>query len=89
MVYRKYIKKNGKFYGPYIYNSRRVNGKVISEYQGTEKKDYKRFALLALGIFILIISVFVFFNSSGKISGNVITGHSIDYTSENVMINNS
>ena len=89
MVYKKYIKKNGKSYGPYIYNSRRVNGKVISEYQGTGKKDYKRFALLVFGIFILIVSVFVFFNSSGKISGNVITGHSIDSTSENVMINNS
>ena len=41
MVYKKYIKRNGKLYGPYIYHSRRVNGKVISEYQGTGKKiDY-------------------------------------------------
>ena len=35
MAYKKYIKRNGKLYGPYLYHSRRVNGKVISEYQGT------------------------------------------------------
>ena len=37
MVYKKYIKRNGKLYGPYIYESKRVNGKVISEYHGSEE----------------------------------------------------
>src|SRR3989344_4039106 len=34
MVYKKFIKKNGKIYGPYTYHSRRENGKVVSEYHG-------------------------------------------------------
>lgn len=48
MVYKKYIKKNGKTYGPYIYQSRRVNGKVVSNYHGKGNltfnyKKYKQF----------------------------------------------
>ena len=38
MVYKRYIKRGGKVYGPYVYHSRKVNGKVISEYHGTSKK---------------------------------------------------
>ncbi|MEK6826858.1 MAG: hypothetical protein AABX99_00035, partial [Nanoarchaeota archaeon] len=89
MVYKKYIKRNGKFYGPYIYNSRRVNGKVISEYHGTGKKDYKRFAFFILGILLLAVSVFVILNSNGKISGNVIVDNQISSQSENVLTNES
>jgi len=37
MAYKKYIKRNGKLYGPYIYESKRVNGKVVSEYHGSEE----------------------------------------------------
>ena len=37
MVYEKYIRKNGKLYGPYTYHSKRVGGKVVSEYHGTKK----------------------------------------------------
>ena len=39
MAYKKYIKRGGKIYGPYIYHSRRVNGRVISEYRGTGKEN--------------------------------------------------
>jgi hypothetical protein len=41
MAYKKYIQRNGKLYGPYIYQSKRVDGKVVSEYYGSEgiKKD--------------------------------------------------
>lgn len=87
MVYKKYIKKDGKFYGPYIYNSRRVNGKVISEYQGTGKKDYKRFILLSLGILLIVLLMFFIINSRGKISGNVIANNPISSQTENVMLN--
>ena len=31
MVYHRYIKRNGKVYGPYTYHSRKVNGKVVSK----------------------------------------------------------
>jgi hypothetical protein len=87
MVYKKYIKKNGKFYGPYIYNSRRVNGKVISEYQGTGKNDNKRFVFLILGILFVVLLTFFIFNFKGKISGNVIANNQISSQTENSLIN--
>ncbi|MBI2449223.1 hypothetical protein HYV49_02915, partial [Candidatus Pacearchaeota archaeon] len=34
MAYKKYIKKNGKTYGPYIYHSKRIGNKVVSNYIG-------------------------------------------------------
>jgi len=89
MVYKKYIKRNGKFYGPYIYNSRRVNGKVISEYHGAGKKDYRRFAFFILGILVLAVSVFAILNSNGKISGNVVADNQISSQPENVLTNES
>ncbi|VVB82851.1 Uncharacterised protein [uncultured archaeon] len=89
MVYKKYIKRNGKFYGPYIYNSRRVNGKVISEYHGAGKKDYRRFAFFILGILVLAVSVFVILNSNGKISGNVVADNQISSQPENALTNES
>ena len=63
MAYKKYIKRDGKVYGPYIYHSRKVNGKVISEYRGKyEEKNNKRkqiltFLIIALVIFSLIIGL--------------------------------
>jgi len=63
MAYKKYISKNGKIYGPYVYHSRRVNGKVVSEYRGTNKKlNYKKYGLVSLGILGLIILVFLAVN---------------------------
>lgn len=84
MVYKKYIERNGKLYGPYLYNSRRVDGKVISEYQGTEKKDYKKFIFLSLGILLLIFSVFFIINTKGKLSGNVVSNSGSEIKIENV-----
>jgi len=37
MVYKKYIKRDGKVYGPYHYHSKKIDGKVTSHYIG---KDY-------------------------------------------------
>ena len=86
MVYKKYIKRNGKFYGPYIYNSRRVNGKVISEYHGVDKKDYRKFILPAFGILFLIFIAFFMINFKGKISGNVIANSEVNISSQNSLI---
>lgn len=73
LVYEKYIRKNGKLYGPYTYNSKRVDGKVVSEYHGTKKKSMSfNFLWLALGIvfLVILISGFLFFNNrfTGKVS---------------------
>jgi hypothetical protein len=41
MVHKRYIKRNGKLFGPYYYESYRVGDKVKKRYLGTEK-DIKR-----------------------------------------------
>ncbi|MBT4376513.1 hypothetical protein HOD29_04015 [archaeon] len=65
MVYKKYIEKNGKIYGPYVYHSKRVDGKVVSEYHGPKKKKkelpklnkFKK-PLIFLAAFIVLVSLF-------------------------------
>ena len=86
MVYKKYIKRNGKFYGPYVYNSRRVNGKVISEYHGVEKKDYKKFILPVFGILFLMFLAFFMVNFKGNISGNAIANSEVNLSSDNSLV---
>ncbi|MFH1364955.1 MAG: hypothetical protein ABIH28_00005, partial [archaeon] len=39
MVYKRYVKINGKVFGPYFYKSRRVNGVVKTEYVGSAKEE--------------------------------------------------
>ena len=80
MVYKKYIIKNGKTYGPYIYHSKRVNGKVISEYRGqTNKFDYKLLLFIILGI-VLVFSVFyLLFSANKTLVGRVTLGIDANY----------
>ncbi len=80
MVYKKYIKRNGKTYGPYIYQSRRVNGKVVSEYHGAGKPEYKRFLFLLFGFLFIIILIFLSFNFNGKITGKAISDSELSQT---------
>ena len=56
MAYKKYIKRNGKTYGPYIYHSRKVDGKVITEYHGKHVPQNK---LFILGIFSFLLFTFL------------------------------
>lgn len=42
MAYKRYIKKGGKTYGPYFYESYKKNGQVFSRYIGTEDPDEKK-----------------------------------------------
>jgi len=72
MVYKRYIKKkvNGRtiLCGPYYYESRKENGKVISTYLGTKRpKSYKRNLiknfpnkyLIFAGVLLLVLITFV------------------------------
>lgn len=74
MAYEKYIRKNGKLYGPYTYHSKRVNGKVVSEYHGAAKKKpsfhFNYSWLIGIFIVLILIGVFLFWNSNftGKVS---------------------
>ena len=75
MTYKKYIKRNGKVYGPYLYESKRVNGKVISEYIGQGKEKQKRkiknlpYLLIPL---VLGFAFFIIFSGSGPFTGKAI-----------------
>jgi hypothetical protein len=75
MVYKKYIKKDGKLYGPYIYQSKRVGGKVISEYLGVDesKINNKNKIIFLISIFLIVtfflLYLFVFNKSfTGKVT---------------------
>lgn len=60
MAYEKFIKKDGKIYGPYIYHSKRVDGRVVSEYHGSGKQNnYSKFFILAAGVFILVAVLYL------------------------------
>ncbi|MCR4327527.1 MAG: hypothetical protein NUV46_03020 [Nanoarchaeota archaeon] len=76
MVYKKYITKNGKVYGPYFYQSRRINGKVVSEYHGIDSKNDNSpvkkifFIVLASILFLGIVGLLIF--NEQRVSGNVV-----------------
>ena len=60
MVYKKYIKRGGKKYGPYLYENERINGKVITRYvgRGEENKKSKLFYIF-LSLIFLISAIFI------------------------------
>jgi len=75
MVYKRYIKKGEKLYGPYEYHSRKKDGKVISEYLGKElKKERKRnnsFFVAILFLLVLLVASNLFLinlSLTGKVS---------------------
>lgn len=73
MAYKKYIKKGGKIYGPYTYHSKRVDGKVVSEYQGKKRRsynDYINYVLLSLGI-VLVVMLLLMINFSDTSTFNL------------------
>ena len=50
MTYEKYVYANGKTYGPYLYESKRINGKVKSIYHGKPKVPlFKKIKLMLKG----------------------------------------
>jgi hypothetical protein len=84
MVYKKYIKRDGKLYGPYLYHSRRVGGKVISEYRGTKRKiDYKKFIFIFFGVMFFAGLVYGVVSNRTRITGRV-----VDLDAQNPQISN-
>src|SRR3989344_7964955 len=61
MVYKKFIKRGGKIYGPYVYHSRRENGVVVTEYQGKSFSSRKKLITLSVFVFSVIILLTLFF----------------------------
>jgi len=73
MVYKRYIKRGGKTYGPYLYESHRVNGKVVASYVGEAKIPNRKLSSLKIilpCLFIVFFVTLLFF-----LSNNSITGH--------------
>ncbi len=60
MTYKKFIKKDGKIYGPYIYHSRRENGEVVTEYLGKNKNKKNLFLIIATVVILLSLSLFFY-----------------------------
>ena len=58
MVHKKYIKKGGKVFGPYLYETKRVNGKVVTNYIG--KAEENKLNLSKITIIFPYILVFLF-----------------------------
>jgi hypothetical protein len=82
MAYKKYIQRNGKLYGPYIYHSKRVDGKVISEYYGNnvdKSNKYKKFLLIIGGSLLLAVLIYFIVFSGHKITGGVVMGIDTSY----------
>lgn len=84
MVYRKYIWKNGRRYGPYVYHSRRVDGKVVSDYHGAHSEgknvlSFKTVMLMLLGVVLVAGFIFGVFFYPNKITGNVVANVETDY----------
>jgi len=57
MVYKKYIKRGGKVYGPYLYHNHREGDKIITSYVGKHKehKENKNRIWMLLPIVILLL----------------------------------
>ncbi|MBT4374046.1 hypothetical protein HN832_05000 [archaeon] len=86
MSYKRYIKRGGKVYGPYIYSSKRVGGKVVSEYLGQKPRGSgKKLFLSVFLIAFLLASIFLgvqYFNSGSSFSSESISPEVFDGTSD-------
>ncbi|MBT7281878.1 hypothetical protein HN832_00525, partial [archaeon] len=86
MVYKKFVKRGGKVYGPYIYSSKRVGGKVVSEYLGQKPGGSgKKLFLSVFLIAFLLASIFLgvqYFNSESSFSSESISPEVFDGTSD-------
>ncbi|HDL02215.1 MAG TPA: hypothetical protein ENH20_00090, partial [Candidatus Pacearchaeota archaeon] len=91
MAYKRYIKRNGKIYGPYYQHSVKKDGKVVSKYikksgvtedENNKKLKKKIIIFIVLGLLgILMALAFLNFNLTGNVSleieDNYISGEPI------------
>ena len=75
MVYKKFIKRNGKLYGPYYYSNKRVNGRVITRYHGIARdsppQDAKKLLLSILFTGLVVITLLLLFEYISLPTGKV------------------
>ena len=73
-MYKKYITRGGRTYGPYVYHSRRVDGKVVSEYHGEKKNSYSKKVFVTL--FLISLALIVGFFAMNYVPQESIDGFS-------------
>jgi len=68
MVFKKYIKRGGKVYGPYLYENKRIDGKVVTSYVGkyeesgeTKKGNRKVFFYILPVLILFLLISFIFY----------------------------
>ena len=80
MVHKKFIKKGDKVFGPYYYENKREDGKVVTRYVGrdSDRKDSRKFTFWVLLFFVLLfVSAFAIsdrLRPTGRISFDVLGG---------------
>ena len=79
MAYEKYIRKDGKLYGPYIYHSRRIDGKVVSEYHGQKKLEYGKFLWIIPLALLIILGVYLIGQRDKGITGHSVLDLNANY----------
>ena len=75
MAYEKYIKKGGKIFGPYLYETKRIDGKIVTSYLGyaPPKKNIKNLNLFLFIFFgLVLIILLLLFLYHFKITGSII-----------------
>ncbi len=80
MAYEKYIKKDGKLYGPYLYESKRVDGRVVSEYHGQSKPQFLKFLWFVPLVALIIFGAYLI-GHGNRATGYSILGINADYQS--------
>jgi hypothetical protein len=77
LVHKKYSFKDGKRYGPYLYENKRVGEKVVTNYigKGDGRRNFNWVSMVILLGLILVVSVVVFYSinlsSTGRVSANL------------------
>ena len=77
MTHKKYIKKGGKIFGPYIYENYRVDGKTKTRYLGREENTKSLWvnSFVYLPIFLALIAIFVlgfFYMTHSGVTGKAV-----------------
>ncbi len=90
MVHKKYTYKNGKRFGPYYYETKRVNGKVVTTYLGSQlhSKNKLNWIYPVVGIVLLLVLLLVFFVLPGSFTGKVTLDMKSSYNSGELITGN-
>lgn len=77
MVHKKYTYKNGKRFGPYYYETKRVDGNVVTTYLGTSL-PHKKIHLSLIKNILLVFAFVLLIASTYFISSNLTGNVSLD-----------